>query len=366
MRLNSETRQAAWLTVATWALSGTLYLIPYRLFQGGPGAYVALSVTNICTMGAILSAGVYFAVRRVRRLSAPARLATLAGAVMAASAVLALYDAGTSVVLRDLIDHSAKPASFGMRATTNFVALVWQFALLGAAFTVLEANNLGRARERELAEAREAAAQAEAAASAARLAALRYQLNPHFLFNTLNAVSSLVVTRRTAEADEMLSKLSGFLRATLAADPEGLTSVEDELATLQHYLEIEAVRFDDRLAVEFSCPPDLNDALLPSFLLQPLVENAIKYAVAPANRPVMVRVEVARDADDLLLMVEDDGDGAAEVKPGTGVGLANIRQRLAVLYGARGSLEAVRRERGFLAIVRLPLQRRVASLARVA
>jgi signal transduction histidine kinase len=366
MRPTQEIRQAAYLTTATWTLSGILYLIPYRLFQGGPGAYVVLSVVNICMAGAALSAGVYVAIRRVRGLGAPARLASLAAVVLLAAAVLALYDAATSTALRALTDAAGTPAPFALRATTNFVALVWQFALLGAAFTVLEANNLGRERERELGAAHQAAAQAEAAASAARLAALRYQLNPHFLFNTLNAVSSLVVTRRNAEADAMLAKLSDFLRATLVADPEGMISVEDELATLQHYLEIEAVRFGDRLAVAFVCPPDLEDATLPSFLLQPLVENAIKYAVSPANRSVTVRIEVERGADDLVVTVQDDGESAGQVQGGTGLGLANVRQRLRVLYGARASLDAVAGERGFVARVRLPLERRAPKVENAA
>ncbi|HEX8388127.1 MAG TPA: histidine kinase [Sphingomonas sp.] len=366
MRLPPDIRQAAWLTVATWATSGALYLVPYQLFQGGAGLLVAATVFNICLGGAILSALLFLVVRRVRRRRGGVRFAAMAATVLAVAGLLALYDATSSVVIADAVATGQKLPPFGLRATTNFVALIWQFALLGAVYTVLEANGLARERDRELAEAREAAARAQAAESAARLAALRYQLNPHFLFNTLNAVSSLVVTRRTAEADEMLAKLSDFLRATLAADPEGVASVEDELATLQHYLEIEAVRFGDRLAVEFRCPPDLRDAVLPSFLLQPLVENAIKYAVSPATRPVTVRVEAAEDGDALVVAVEDDGDASADVRPGTGVGLANVRQRLRTLYGDRGELTAMRRATGFLAVVRLPLTRRVARLERAA
>jgi hypothetical protein len=368
MRLAPDLRQAVYLTLATWMLSGSLYLIPFHVFQGGAGLYVVASVANICTMGALLTGGVYLVARRARGRAAGTRLAAMGAAVVLASATLALYDATTSFALAETLEGPTRLPSFSLRATNNFVALVWQFALLGAAFTVLEANNLARARERELAEARQVATQAEAAASAARLAALRYQLNPHFLFNTLNAVSSLVVTRRNEEADEMLSRLSGFLRATLAADPGGMTSVEDELATLQHYLEIEAVRFDDRLAVEFVCPAELRSAALPSFLLQPLVENAIKYAVAPADRAVTIRVEVARDSGDLIVRVADDGAGSgrAPAHSGTGVGLANVRQRLQVLYGSRATLEAGPGQGGYVAAIRLPLGRSAAELEKAA
>jgi LytS/YehU family sensor histidine kinase len=262
-----------------------------------------------------------------------------------------------------VVASQQRPAPFGFRATNNFVALVWQFALLGAAFTVIEANNLTRDRERELARAREMASKADAAASAARLAALRYQLNPHFLFNTLNAISSLIVTREYGPADAMLTKLSDFLRATLTAEPEVLLPLEDELATLQHYLEIESVRFGERLEVAFVCPSDLNDALVPSFVLQPLVENSIKYAVAPSAEPVAVRVEAACDGECLVIFVEDDGASCdLPANPGTGVGIANVRQRLLTLYGHAGTLETAKREQGFVSILRMPLTRRLACL----
>lgn len=368
MRPSPDARQAAALTAGTWALSVVLYLVPYYAFQfqGGTTAPVVVGIVNVCVAGALMSAGVFAAARAVRGRRAAARVAAMAGAVIAASAILSAYDVASTLVLDQLFASEASPLPLATQAAVNFVSVVWPFALLASAYTILESQKVARAREVELAAAREAASRAEATASAAQLAALRYQLNPHFLFNTLNAISSLVVTRDYAEADLMLAKLAEFLRATLAADPEGLIPLEDELATLQHYLEIESVRFGERLEVEFVCAPDLHDALIPSFVLQPLVENAIKYGVAPSRRPVQVRLEAARDGGDLVVMVEDDGASADATKGGTGVGLANVRRRLAVLYGERGSLEAVRRERGFIAIVRLPLARRPTAIARVA
>ncbi|MGR4893261.1 sensor histidine kinase [Sphingopyxis sp. LARHCG72] len=358
MPLKPEHRQTLYLVAATWILSGVLYLIPYHLFSGA-SFYVTISVINICVMGALLSGGVYWAVRTTRRRNAMIRLAAMGAAVFLASGVLALVDAATGEWIGRLVVSPQKSAPFALRATNNFIALVWQFALLGAAFTVIEANKLTRERELELAVAREVASRAEAAASAASLAALRYQLNPHFLFNTLNAISSLIVTKEYGTADAMLAKLSEFLRATLSSEPDALLPLEDELVTLQHYLEIESVRFGDRLAVEFVCPPALNGALVPSFLLQPLVENAIKYALAPSTSPVTIKVEASRDNDVLLIAVEDDGvSQETDARPGTGVGLANVRQRLETLYGAAGSLETLKRERGFLAIARLPLAQR--------
>jgi len=363
MSLKPEHRQTIWLVITTWTLSGILYLIPYHIFSGA-STYVLVSVINICVMGILLSWGVYWTVRRTRQRNMAVRLAAMGVAVCLASAMLALIDAATGEWIGRLVVSKQMSAPFGLRATNNFIALIWQFALLGAAFTVIEANKLTREREFELAVARETASRAEAAASAASLAALRYQLNPHFLFNTLNAISSLIVTREYATADAMLAKLSEFLRATLSSEPDALLPLEDELATLQHYLEIESVRFGERLAVEFVCPPSLNAALVPSFLLQPLIENAIKYALAPSAVPVTIRVEAAREGDTLVVTVEDDGNGQEkDMRPGTGVGIANVRQRLEALYGAAGSLRTEKRARGFVAVARLPFNTHVEGAA---
>ena len=175
----------------------------------------------------------------------------------------------------------------------------------------------------------------------------------------MNAISSLIVIKEYETADTMLAKLSEFLRATLSSQPDALLPLEDELATLQHYLEIESARFGERLAVEFVCPARLNDALVPGFLLQPLVENAVKYALAPSAEPVTIRVEATQLAEELILKVQDDGPGPTPAtKPGTGLGIANVRQRLETVYAAAGTLETRQLERGFVATVRLPLQRR--------
>ncbi|MNE30167.1 Sensor histidine kinase YehU [compost metagenome] len=199
--------------------------------------------------------------------------------------------------------------------------------------------------------------EARAAATAARLETLRYQLNPHFLFNTLNAISSHVVTGRANEAEDMLSRLSEFLRKTLVSEGEGLSTLEAELEMLHGYLEIEGVRFGNRLAVEFACPLSLMPALLPPFILQPLVENAIKYGVASTMRPVTVRIEAERSTDGLLtLSVIDDGDGSAAVAPSAGVGLRNVRERLRVHYGDAAALASGATADGYRASICIPME----------
>lgn len=161
----------------------------------------------------------------------------------------------------------------------------------------------------------------------------------------------------------MLSRLCDFLRTALMADGSGSVSIGQELDMLQTYLEIESIRFGDRLTVEFACPDALLDLPIPNFILQPLVENAIKHAVAPTSRPVIIRVAARHEGGDLLLSVADN-DGARPAKAGpsspigTGVGLANTRRRLEVLYGARARLETMVHDDGFLAILRLPADSR--------
>jgi LytS/YehU family sensor histidine kinase len=130
-----------------------------------------------------------------------------------------------------------------------------------------------------------------------------------------------------------------------------------ELSTLETYLDVEAVRFGHRLRVLVDCPPELEDALVPSFILQPLVENAVKYAVTPTINTITLRIAAARAGDTLIVSVQDDGDPAkaSTVRKGTGLGLANVRQRLELLHGDRGTLETEPLPDGFRATIRLPL-----------
>ena len=203
-------------------------------------------------------------------------------------------------------------------------------------------------------------------ASSAQLAMLRYQLNPHFLFNTLNSISTLVLLRQTERANAMLSRLSSFLRYTLVNEPTGMVTVTQEVETLKLYLEIEKMRFEDRLRPSFDIDPTVQRSLLPSLLLQPLVENAIKYAVTPQEEGADITVEARRVIDRVLITVSDTGPGAdpgsALKATSTEVGLANIRDRLAQAYGDnhRFETESVRpgteRPGGFRVLIDIPYQ----------
>ena len=201
----------------------------------------------------------------------------------------------------------------------------------------------------------------EAMAHEAQLKMLRYQLNPHFLFNTLNAISTLVLDKQNAMANTMVTRLSHFLRYSLDNDPMVKVSLAQELEAMRLYLDIEKVRFDERLNLEFDVAPAAESALIPSLLLQPLVENAIKYAIARSVNGGTLRItaQVANEA--LFLEVADNGPGIDPQQWANpqrhGVGLANTRERLCEIYGKEHGFELADTEpHGLTVRIRVPLE----------
>ncbi len=179
---------------------------------------------------------------------------------------------------------------------------------------------------------------ATAAAHQAQLKMLRYQLNPHFLFNTLNAISTLILDGANQTANLAVSRLSDFLRYTLDNDPMKRVTLGSELGAIDLYLEIEKVRFGDRLVIEKDVEPRALEALVPSLILQPLIENAIKYAVTPREEGGTIRISALLQDDMLVIQLADDGPGLGNGESGhksCGVGLKNTRERLAQFYGER-------------------------------
>lgn len=218
----------------------------------------------------------------------------------------------------------------------------------------------------------EATLKAAAMAQEAQLAMLRYQLNPHFLFNTLNAISTLVLARETEQANRMLAKLAAFLRYTLINPPEQKVTLEQELEALNLYLDIETVRFGPRLTTTYEIEERARIALVPSLILQPLVENAIKYAIAPSEDGGVIRVEAAIEDNLLCIALIDDGPGLPDdpTPPdarSSGVGLKNTRARLAEIYGPAHSLTLDNLSpRGLAARICIPYERMTRTGRRVA
>ncbi len=202
---------------------------------------------------------------------------------------------------------------------------------------------------------------AQAHANLAQLKMLRYQLNPHFLFNTLNAITTLTLERDHQTAEQMLSALARFLRYTLDQEPQQKVSLEREMEMLRLYLDIETLRFSDRFAVEIDLPPHLANALIPSLLLQPLVENTVKHAVAKQEQHCVLRIEVSSNHQQLRLYLQDNGlqPCHSDATLHAGVGLRNTQERLQAIYGNAQQFHFgyTTTGQGFFIDITLPLQR---------
>ncbi|NNM76238.1 histidine kinase [Sphingomonas sp. ID1715] len=204
-------------------------------------------------------------------------------------------------------------------------------------------------RERQLSSLREQA-------YGAQMRALRYQINPHFLFNTLNALAGLIEERELPNAERMVLSLSAFLRSTLALDPLQDITLADELDIQARYLEIERERFSDRLSTRFDVPDDLRCAMVPSLILQPLVENAVKHGVSSLDRCVQVRIAAEATDGTLSVHVENDAPPEERRTEGTGVGLRNVAERLRARFGETGRLVSVKSDGIFRSTVTMPLR----------
>jgi hypothetical protein len=273
-------------------------------------------------------------------------------------AVAALHLVLAECVFELVRQYRGRDISFATGLAFSFrhnfpVNVVTYWSIVGVFHLVAYYRGL---REKEL-----VASRLEEQLARAELSALRMQLQPHFLFNALNSISELVYSDPAA-ADRMLVRLSDLLRRSLETTRQHEVPLEQELDFLQRYLEIERMRYPDRLQLQFFVDEFVLDAAVPTFLLQPLVENAVVHGVGRSRGPCRVSVRARREADELYLEVENDlppgaAPGPARRPDREGVGLQNTRARLAQLYGDRGRLELELRPEGIaLARVVLPFR----------
>ena len=269
-------------------------------------------------------------------------------AVMLASAAFSVIETWSYATF---LRPEAKPVG-----VEYFGAILLNFALLSAWAALYYGINYFLLLEEQI-DQRE---KLESQASSAQLAMLRYQLNPHFLFNTLNSISTLVLLRQTERANAMLARLSSFLRYTLVNEPTAQVTLAQEVETLKLYLEIEKMRFEERLRPHFKIESETIGARLPSLLLQPLIENAIKYAVTPSETGADIWITARQEGEAVRIEVADNGGGdcaGIAATQSTGVGLANIRDRLAQAYGAAHSFTTKTNDKGgFSVIVEIPFE----------
>jgi LytS/YehU family sensor histidine kinase len=231
----------------------------------------------------------------------------------------------------------------------TFGFFFWIFVAWSALVATLSNAEQQREHQRHLSDVRSAAA-------AAQLKALQLQFHPHFLFNTLNVLSGLIGIGRSTDAERVIQNLSSFLRHTLASSPDKLVPVKDELEFQRSYVNIQSIRFGNRLRVRYAVEEGCNQALTPSLLLLPLIENALKHAMARTEGTVTVVIGAQRQGDSLELWVADERDGKEidESAAGFGIGLVNVRERLRALYGERASLVAGPTRLGWLSRLTIP------------
>ena len=230
------------------------------------------------------------------------------------------------------------------------------FSLWAAACVALLRDREARHRERRM-------ASLSAEAHDAQVRALRYQVNPHFLYNTLSSISTLILEGQSAVAERMIMRLSAFFRSSLAQDPFQDVRLADEIELQRLYLEIEQIRFADSLEVRYDVPDALDEALVPSLILQPLIENSIKHGLQEAGKSTVLTISARTAAGRLVLEVADNGRGLeaentdGRGRGGTGVGLGNVRRRLATRFGAQSLVIAGAGDRGgFKVRLEMPLQ----------
>ena len=345
-----------------------------RAFLGSDPSTVVVNKLAVIFAGIVFTFGIYAAIAAfasgatIRRKAAVAGIASALASVLMGATLIAADDMfreskeefrfhareGFTVVERGQtvrIERSAQeplvltmPRMHEVDAMKRVrwgadIAVVWLFFFLAwsAYYLAFQAHSKAMGVQRRLADA-------ESAAQAAQVRALRYQVNPHFLFNTLNSLSSLVMTGRTDRAETMLLALSTFFRTSLSLDPGADVTLAEEIELQRLYLDIEKARFPDRLQVEIDVPDDLEQARLPALILQPIVENAIKYGVSKSRKAVVIRIE-ARPLGDGRMTVDVSNrlkhggtlDLPAATHEGTGLGLANVCQRLDARFGSRAS-----------------------------
>ena len=343
----ARTRAALWLTLTFW-VSGYVLLTLATALSGNEHLPAIAGLRVVTTLIGLGFCYLIHLLLRARRLNTTKkRLITLA----IVAPFLAETYAWSAFFVMATVDPSLDLKNFTWTGAVNTIAFwTWFFLAWAGLYLALMYSFDVQDEQRRSAELRERA-------HVAQLRALHSQINPHFLFNSLNSVSALILDKESDKAEEMVGKLARFLRLGLSADPTRKIPLELELELQRSYLDIEQLRYPD-LSVEIDLPEALKGALVPSLVLQPIVENAVKYGVAGALPPASISIRASAASDELLLEVIDSGKGKSQPSNSGGIGLSNIEQRLALLYGeGRSSLVAARDPDGrFRAQITLPLE----------
>jgi signal transduction histidine kinase len=341
--------------IALWVL--TYLLITVRVLGMDTPLRVMLDMAFRRALVCLASLLLCLVIQKVLQASRPwpltRRIALAAGLSVLGAIFWALANQVAFYVIAPVAPFEGSDIDRVMALVRNISVLIWSFIAWCAIVFAMGYDEEVREKTLRL-------VQTQALAAESQNQMLRYQINPHFLFNTLNALSSLILQRDTERAEKMVLSLSRFLRVSLEKDPTDKIPLSDEIDAQRQYLAIEEIRFGDRLRFEETTPDGLADALVPSLILQPLVENAVKYGVARSTGQVRISIVSEAIGDRLRITVADDGSQDVDARTvRLGVGLENVRRRLEVLYGAQGRFTCGPvAPRGFSATVELPLERR--------
>lgn len=349
--LRSQVRRAGgWVLGTFWfvqfcEMTGIVYMANPR----SDSLYV-LPRIGLVLIGIILTVGLLEVINHSLDKPFRVRLAIALGAALATCALQSIANYLIFYVLLSPVDTDA-----GTAATFFWLSFSWTWFFISVAGAILALSYSFdvRNQQRQLADLR-------IVAQAAQLRALRYQLNPHFLFNTLNSIAALIARRSNDTAEQMIENLSDFLRASLELDASEDVTLGREIELQSLYLGIEILRFPARLKIDILVPPDLKAAVVPSLITQPLIENVMKYAVARSTRPVTLGIRATAKGGRLTLLVSDNGSDDLEATAtcaGTGVGLANVASRLRTRYGDDQHMRTSKNEAGgFDVELSLPLR----------
>ena len=355
-KLPAEQKLGFWpLQVAGWLGYFVLYFTAWMGESSTDPGHIVLTLVPLTVFGFVNTSILRLCYQRVWPLP-PARMGALAAAMLFVatlaqgtfySVIKALTCTGDDCMMHNMLGY------LWYYLSSLYLLLSWSGLYFGIKFA------------QQAQQQKEAALTANAMAHEAQLKMLRYQLNPHFLFNTLNAISTLVLDNRQDTANRMVGSLSSFLRYSLDSDPVQRVTLAQEIEALHLYLSIEQIRFGDRLQVSISVDDAAREALVPSLILQPIVENAIKHAVAKREEGGHIDIVARRDGDAhgqgwLDVHMCDDGPGCPDFDARTnhtGVGLANTRERLRVIYADRQIFSIENRQpHGADVHIRLPFE----------
>lgn len=343
-------RRITLYTIALWSLH-TLSMITIGYATGltaDLGATLARLIAFL--WGLTLTFTIYLTIRKIRYSKA---WQPFAAAAFACVPAVVLQTIGNEFAFHLFAQaYQDDPSRWLNRGELLFTFLFYFWVFV--AWCALYASETNAAIAHE---ANQALSEAQSAARDAQLQTLRAQVNPHFLFNTLNTISGLVAIGRNRDAELVTQNLSLFFRRSLIDTSHHLVPLEDEVLTQKSYLDIEAIRFSDRLRVTLDIPQDCANLGVPTMILLPLVENAVKHALSQSDDMVTIRLSAHRDADMLFLEVAHLG-GSSRASPhdglGLGLGLRNVRSRLLAAYGERASFQSVQIPNGWRNLIQIP------------